>query len=191
MEFYNVPHGTIEKYIDLLRTWNKKVNLISVANENELIERHILDSLQLLDYIKKDDIVYDLGSGAGFPGLMLAYGGISNVNLVESNNKKASFLTVAAAFSPNKVNIHNKNIKLLQTNSCDIITARAIASLDEIFELSSHLATSDTKYLLLKGKNISTEIKKALDNWNFEYIIHESKTSPEGSILEVQQLRRK
>ena len=103
MEFYNVPHGTIEKYIDLLRTWNKKVNLISVANENELIERHILDSLQLLDYIKKDDIVYDLGSGAGFPGLMLAYGGISNVNLVESNNKKASFLTVAAAFSPNKV----------------------------------------------------------------------------------------
>ena len=62
------------------------------------------------DYIKKDDIVYDLGSGAGFPGLMLSYGGIKNVNLIESNSKKASFLTVAAAFSPNKVNIHNKNI---------------------------------------------------------------------------------
>ena len=191
MGFYNVPHGTIEKYIDLLLTWNKKVNLISIRNENELIERHIHDSLQLLDHIKKEDVVFDLGSGAGFPGLMLSYAGIKNINLVESNCKKASFLTVAAALSEDKVKIHNMNIKSLETNSCDIITARGLAELNEIFELSVHLTNSKTKYLLQKGKNIDYEIKKALEKWNFEYILHESKTSSEGYIIEVHNLRLK
>jgi 16S rRNA (guanine527-N7)-methyltransferase len=191
MESYNVPHGTIEKYIELLVSWNKKVNLISPNAKNELIERHILDSLQLLNYIDNDDIVFDIGSGAGFPGLMLSYGGIKNVNLIESNSKKASFLTVSATLSKNKIKIYNQNVKSIEPTTCDIITARAIAPLNEIFELSSHLVTPNTKYFLLKGINITSEIKKALDKWNFEYIIHKSKTSSEGCVLEVQQLRLK
>lgn len=191
MESYNVPHGTIEKYIELLLSWNKKINLISPKNTNELIERHVLDSLQLLNYIDSDDIVYDLGSGAGFPGLMLSFGGIKKVNLIESNSKKASFLTVAATLSNNKIKVYNQNIKSIESTTCDIITARAIAPLKEIFELSSHLVAPKTKYFLLKGINITSEINNALDKWNFEYIIHKSKTSKEGCVLEVQKLRLK
>ncbi len=188
MDQYNVPHGTIEKYIDLLLSWNKKINLISVKDKNELIERHVLDSLQLLDYIKNDQIVFDLGSGAGFPGLMLSYGGIKNTNLIESNSKKANFLTVAATLSSNKISIHNSKIENLNISYCDIITARGLASLENIFNSTKKITSSKTKFFLLKGKNIDIEIKKALDKWNFRYIIHQSKTSAEGCILEVEQL---
>jgi 16S rRNA (guanine527-N7)-methyltransferase len=188
METYNVPHGTIDNYIDLLLNWNKKVNLVSVKDRDELIERHILDSLQLLNFIKKDEVVFDLGSGAGFPGLMLSYGGIESVNIVESNHKKASFLIVAASLSKNKVIIHNSKIEALNINLCDVITARGLASLEEIFASSKNIGNKKTKYFLQKGKNIESEIKKALDKWNFKYIIHQSKTSSEGCILEVEQL---
>ena len=65
---YDVPRGTMEAYINLLFTWNEKINLVSIKNNDELMERHILDSLQLIEYIDKEQVVFDIGSGAGFPG---------------------------------------------------------------------------------------------------------------------------
>lgn len=189
MEYPDVPCGTIDNYLDLLLTWNKKINLISARSREELIERHVLDSLQLMSYINRDDVVFDIGSGAGFPGLMLSYAGIRNVNLVESNHKKASFLTVAAALSSNKILIHNSNSSDLKESNCNVITARGLASLEEIFSATINLVNRKTKYILLKGKNHAVEIKKALDKWNFKYIIHHSKTSKEGFIVEVEHLR--
>ncbi len=188
MSKYNVPCGTIEKYIDMLLIWNKKINLISAKDISELMERHILDSLQLLDYIDENQIVFDIGSGAGFPGLMLSYGGIKSVNLVEVNTKKASFLEVAASLSQNKVIVHNSSVESMKVDYCDIITARGLASLDDIFTVTTNIRNQKTKLFLLKGKNIEKEIKNALDKWNFKYIIHQSKTSSEGCVLEVEQL---
>lgn len=183
-----VPHGTIDKYLDLLLDWNKKVNLVSVKDKEELMERHILDSLQLMDYINVDDVVYDIGSGAGFPGLILSFAGIKKVNLVEKNIKKVSFLTVASVLSGNIVNIHNDLIENLVVDKCDVITARGLASLDEIFAATAHI--KNARYVLLKGKNIENEIKKALFKWNFQYILYQSKTSLDGCVLEVKQLER-
>ena len=189
-EKYNVPRGTIEQYIDLLLSWNIKTNLVSVKDKQELIDRHILDSLQLINYIDKDQVIFDIGSGAGFPGLMLAYAGAKHVNLVEKNGKKASFLITAAVLTDNKVQVHNLSVEKINSNICDVITARGFASLDNIFESTKHMAQEKTKYFLQKGKNIDEEIKNALVKWSFQYILHNSETSAEGCILEVSQLER-
>lgn len=189
-EIYNVPRGTIEKYIELLLVWNKKINLVSISSPDELIKRHIIDSLQLINYIKKNEVVYDIGSGAGFPGLMLSYAGIENVNLVEKINKKANFLIAAASFSPCKVTVHNKAVENIEPEKCDIITARGFASLENILESTQSLNQENTRYILLKGKNIENEIKKALEKWHFKYILIPSRTSEDGYIVELEQVRR-
>ncbi len=188
---YDVPRGTIENYIKLLSIWNEKINLVSIRDEQELIDRHILDSLQLIDYINKDQVVFDIGSGAGFPGLMLSYAGIKKVNLVEKIKKKANFLIIASVLSSNKIEIHNQAVEAIKTDICDVITARAFTGLDNILQLTESITNKNTKYVLLKGKNVEDEIKKALENWNFKYIMHKSKTSEEGCVLILEQLEKK
>lgn len=187
MDYKNVPRGTIDKYMDLLLTWNKKINLVSIMDKQELIDRHVLDSLQLLDYIDESEVVFDIGSGAGFPGLMLSYGGIKEVNLVEKIEKKADFLTVAASLSENKVNVLNRNIKEIRVDFCDVITARGFASLENILSFTKNIAKKNTRYILQKGRNVEEEIKKASEKWSFQYIIHKSETSEDGCILELKQ----
>ena len=183
-----VPRGTIEKYLELLVHWNQKINLISFKSREELIERHVEDSLQLLEYIDKNDVVFDIGSGSGFPGLILSFAGIKEINLVEKNAKKVSFLTVASALSKNIIHVHNNLIENLIIDKCDVITARGLASLEDIFTATSHIKNG--KYILLKGKNIENEIKKALFKWSFQYILYPSKISSDGCILEVKRLKK-
>ncbi len=188
---YNVPHGTIEKYIDLLLVWNQKINLVSIKDKEDLINRHILDSLQLIKYINPEQVVFDIGSGAGFPGLMLSFAGIKEVNLIEKIGKKASFLMVASALSVNKVNVINLAVeKVNDVKSCDVITARGFANLDKIFELTKNITHGNTRYLLQKGKNIDEDLKNALEKWSFEYILHKSETAVDGYILEVRHLKK-
>ena len=186
---FGVPRGTIDNYVKLLLDWNEKINLISVKGREELVDRHILDSLQLMKYIKKDQEVCDVGSGAGFPGLMLSYAGVKKIHLVEKISKKANFLIVAAALSVNEVLVHTSSIENVRINYCDIITSRGFSSLDNIFLATKNIYRSQTKYILQKGKNIEEEIKNALENWDFEYIMHKSDTSEEGCILQVEHLK--
>jgi len=189
-DFDNVPCGTIEKYIELLDKWNKKINLVSFKNQKELVERHIIDSLQLKKHIKEKEIVFDIGSGAGFPGLMLSYSGTKEMHLVEKIEKKANFLLVASCLSLNKIYIHNCDASEIKNIKADIIVARGLTELESIFNITQNLIKEDTKYFLLKGKNVTNEIKKALGKWHFEYIIHPSITSKEGCILEVKHLKQ-
>ncbi len=187
----NVPHGTIDRFIDLLTQWNKKVNLVSNSSINELYDRHIKDSLQLTNFIKEDEIIYDLGSGAGFPGIILSYVGIKEVNLIEKITKKANFLRVASSLSSNKIIIHNCAVEDVKSTKCNVITARGFAELNKIFEISYHLISPVSRFVLLKGKKVEDEIKNALENWQFEYIIEQSQTSEDGKILIVKNLIRK
>lgn len=184
-----VLRGALKHYIDLLLEWNKKMNLVSVKNREELIERHVLDSLQLMEYLDKEEIVYDIGSGAGFPGMVLSYAGMKNMNLVEVNQKKASFLKVASCISPNPVIIHNVSSEMLKNVVCDVIVSRAVASVSDIFNLSKGIYGAKTRYLLQKGKNVKNEIESALKIWNFDYTIYNSKTSLDGCILLVENLK--
>lgn len=185
----NVLRGTIDNYIELLLKWNEKINLISKITKEELIDRHIIDCLQLRKYINEDEIIYDIGSGAGFPGLMLSYAGIKQVHLVEKCRKKTSFLRAASVLSENIVEIHNVKSENLIVDKCNVITARGYTSLENIFASTIHIADAQTKYILLKGRNLEQEINKAFFHWDFKYIIHKSITSDEGHIIEIEQLK--
>jgi 16S rRNA (guanine527-N7)-methyltransferase len=178
------------EYINLLLKWNNTINLISSNTINEVVHRHVIDSLQLLKFIENKDIkIVDLGSGAGFSGIVLSIAGIRKVTLVESNSRKVSFLHQAAKLSKDDVEIVNDRVEEVVGLRCDIVTSRAFASLDKIFTLSQGLEVSN-KYLLHKGEKYQEEIFKAEKHWLFNSKVHDSITSDYGKILEITDVKR-
>lgn len=190
MENDNVLRGTINEYIKLLSKWNEKINLVSNNDLQHLETRHINDSLQLTNYISSNQKLLDIGSGAGFPGLMLSYAGIKEVTLVESNYKKANFLQTASKLSTNKIKIIHNKIEKIPHQEYDIVTCRGFAEINKIFSLTENIHHSKLKFILLKGKNYQEELNNALCIWNFKYIIHPSLTSLDGYILEISDLNK-
>jgi 16S rRNA (guanine527-N7)-methyltransferase len=190
-KFYNITNQEIfnlEKFIEILLQYNQKMNLIGSSTITDIWSRHILDSAQLLQFIKdKNQRIADLGSGAGFPGVILSILGIKNITLIEKSPKKCQFLEKISEISPNKIHIINQNIIDIKNIKFDIITSRAFAPLNKLLKLSKNLTTDKTKYILLKGKNLELEInesKKELKN--HQYQIFNSKTSSEGKIIVIQ-----
>ena len=119
LQFYPVPHETFEKlsaYVDLLLKWNSKINLISKNTVDEVWIRHILDSAQIIKYIEdKSYRVLDVGSGAGLPGIILSILGVENITLVDSDQRKCSFLLEAARLLNLKLKVINDRVE----NICD------------------------------------------------------------------------
>lgn len=182
-------HERLMKYSDLLLKWNSTINLISSSTIHEVLQRHIIDSLQLLKFITNKDIsIVDIGSGAGLPGIILSIAGISKVTLVESNSRKAAFLLQAAKLSKGKVEIVNDRIEDIVDLKCDIVTSRAFADLDKIFTLSQGIDITD-KYLLHKGEKYKEEISKTKKHWLFNSKVHDSITFDCGKILEITDVK--
>ena len=196
----NVSRETIEnlhKYNDLLSEWQEKFNLVSNNSLPEAWNRHFLDSAQLYKYIKKDDIlIYDFGSGAGFPALVLAIiskelNTSARFILIESISKKVSFLnTVINKFNLN-AEVINDRIEKIKTSPADLITARALASLDKLFEYSEKFFKKNTRCLFLKGVSYKLELAEAEKKWSFDYKVYENAISEGGVVLEITNLRRK
>ena len=188
----NVSRETLkalEQYQLLTLKWNKSVNLISPHTENDFWNRHIYDSLQLMRYIKCEDIhLVDAGSGAGFPGIVLSIAGIKNVALIESDVKKSIFLHHASKISNNKIDIINQRLENVALK-CDVFTCRAFAPLQKIFHYGKNI-TVRNKYLLLKGADYHKEISDAQKEWSFCYVAHDSLTSKSGKILEISNVRK-
>ncbi|SPM44790.1 16S rRNA methyltransferase [Orientia tsutsugamushi] len=184
---YNVSRETFNKfkeYYSLLSKWNSTINLVSATTLQNFWQRHIFDSIQLLNYIhNKDIIVTDLGSGAGFPGVVLSISGIKNVILIESDSRKAAFLLQAAQLSDQKIEIINDRIQNLKVK-CDIVTVRALANLSTILSHTKQFTVKD-KYLILKGKNYQHEITQALLHNKFNYRLYKSCTDDSSWILEI------
>lgn len=176
------------EYQKLLLKWNKSINLISPSTSDEIFERHILDSLQLLNFIKNKNVsIIDLGSGAGLPGIILSIAGVKKVTLIESDARKAAFLLQASRLSDEKTEIINDRIENISGLKCDIITSRAFASLEKIFAFAKNIALKD-KYLLHKGATYEQEIADAEKHWLFKSKVHDSITSNYGKILEIVML---
>ncbi|BFD45429.1 MAG: 16S rRNA (guanine(527)-N(7))-methyltransferase RsmG [Rickettsia endosymbiont of Sergentomyia squamirostris] len=186
----NVPReilDALKKYQSLTLKWNKTINLVSCNTEREFWVRHILDSLQLMKYINNQNIhLIDVGSGGGFPGIVLSIAGIKNVTLVESDVRKSIFLLQASKISTNKVNVVNQRIENVKLD-CDILTSRACAQLEKIFVYTQHINVRN-KYLLFKGEQYQKEIEIAKKRWSFCYSMYDSETSNNSKILEISNI---
>jgi 16S rRNA (guanine527-N7)-methyltransferase len=155
----------LQEYVAMLIKWNKSINLIGQSTLPFLWERHILDCLQLLTYIDANDLVLDLGSGAGLPGIVLSIMGIKDVVLIEADERKCAFLRQVSKLSTNNITVLNDRVESLDNLECDVFVARAFGSLDKILLLELNVKK---KFLLLKGQNVHQEIKDAQKKWLFD-----------------------
>jgi 16S rRNA (guanine527-N7)-methyltransferase len=187
----------LDHYHDLLLKWQKTINLVSPATLNNAWERHFEDSQQLIQYIPNHvKTIVDIGSGAGFPGLVIAIERPNiQVHLVESDTRKCAFLrTVSRETSCENVTIHNDRIEnVIDDIDADMISARALASIRQLMIYTKPVWKNgdDITMLLPKGQNFQDEIEDALTKFNFEYTQHKSVTDPHARILIVGKIVQK
>lgn len=189
------PDTQLEHYQALLMQWQKTINLVSPSTLNDVWNRHFADSLQLVDKIPNTvKSICDIGSGAGFPGLVIAMKRPDlHVHLIESDTRKCAFLrTVSRETKTENVHIHNDRIEnIIATIDADFLTSRALASLRQIMRYSEALwqNKSDFQLLLLKGATVQNEIDEALRHYDFDYQTFPSCTDSKGKILTVNNIR--
>jgi 16S rRNA (guanine527-N7)-methyltransferase len=181
----------LKAYADLLRDWNSRHNLVSKDSLDDLWQRHLWDSAQLVPLIPEGArTLADLGSGAGFPGLVLAalLRGRMVVTLYEATAKKCDFLRAAAGRMDVTVEIENSRIEERYGRIFDVIVARACAPLPKLFGYAHNFAGPNTVCLFLKGQNLGAELTEAHKSWKMRTRQIPSQTSPSGVILEVREL---
>ncbi len=168
------------KYIDMLLKWQKKINLISNNTINDLWNRHFLDSLHLYDYVKNKNGIFDIGSGAGFPGMVLSITGIKNITLVESDKRKCIFLNQIKNLYNLDINIISNRVEELEYCNVNCIIGRAFAPLTRFIDLCSNIISKDTEFYLLKGNSVDLEIKELYIKYKFDYKLFKLK---EGFVI--------
>ncbi len=197
--YQHVSRETFKKFeifIEVLLKWQKSVNLISNSTINTIWKRHFLDSAQLYTY--SQDIkgnILDIGSGAGFPGMILAMMGNNNVNLIESDQKKCIFMREVARLTNTKVKIYNCRIEDLDYMKPELIISRALAPLSKLIEyVDNHMNKNieenkaTPKLLFLKGKNYNNEIYDLLKIKKLEIDIFPSITDDFGKVLYIKNI---
>jgi 16S rRNA (guanine527-N7)-methyltransferase len=188
-----VSHETLERvklYVGLLEDWNSRHNLVSQASLAQVWHRHVYDSAQLAPLVPPEaKTLADLGSGAGFPGLVLAMLlPHLKITLFEATHKKAEFLQTVAARLALPVAVRACRIEAAPHEAFDVVTARACAPLPELFAYAQNLTGPRTVCLFLKGQNSAAELTQARKSWKMKLQEHPSKTHPFGVILEIRDL---
>jgi len=183
--------GQLEAYADLLKRWSGRINLVSHNTLGDLWRRHFLDSAQLLPFIpNKARSLVDLGSGAGFPGLVLAILGVPGIELIESDARKGVFLREAARIANASVKIVDSRIETVKPHMADVVTARACAPLDKLLPLAQRFIGPNTLCLFLKGEHAEEELTAARRGWRMSVARHPSRADPRGVILKLEQIIR-
>jgi len=187
----------LEAYAALLRKWQKAINLVSGATLDDLWRRHFLDSAQLLPLLAPTDIgdggITDLGSGAGFPGLVLAILSGRPTHLVESDQRKAAFLGEAARATgcADRVTIHASRIEATKAWTAGTVTARALAELGQLLDWAAPFVGKDTVLLFPKGAKADEELTAAARVWTMVTERRRSVTDSTGLILRLSHLERR
>lgn len=194
-----VSRETTERLIAfeaLFRKWSSAINLASPSTLADLWSRHILDSAQIFPLAPDAKRWLDLGSGGGFPGIVTAcflkeVPGAS-IDLVESAGKKAAFLRTAAGQLTVSARVSSARIEAMwdKIEVPDVVTARALASLNDLFVLAEPWLTGGAKALFQKGRDYQREIDESRVDWSFDLIQHESAIDKASVILEISNLRR-
>jgi len=189
----NVSRETLARlkgYAGLLTDWNVRHNLVAKSTLTDLWHRHFLDSAQLLPLIPENArTLADLGSGAGFPGLVLAAlrPGLE-VTLHEATTKKCAFLRAAADRMGVSVEIHNARLEGLARQPFDVVTARALAPLPLLLGYAHRFTGPNTVCLFLKGQNVGPELTEASKYWSMKASQVQSQTDPSAAIVTVREL---
>ena len=174
-------------------SWNETSNIVSRSTIPDFWKRHILDSAQLIPLANKT-FWTDLGAGGGFPGLVIAcfLKGRGHITLIESKKKKCAFLASAVSEFDLPATVINERIEdVIKTiRPSEMITARAVAPLTSLLELSFPVLKSDTIALFHKGRRAAAELEESRRKWRFDLVIHDSRIEPESSILEISNVRK-
>jgi 16S rRNA (guanine527-N7)-methyltransferase len=181
-------------YAGLLRKWQKAINLVSAATLDDLWRRHFLDSAQLVPLLPAGDgQLLDLGSGAGFPGLILALLSGRPTHLVESDQRKAAFLgeVARATGCAGRVQIHAARVEGLKPWAAPVIAARALADLGQLLDWAAPFVIQDTVCIFPKGAKAEDELTGALRVWKMTVERRRSVTDPTGLILRLSHLERR
>jgi 16S rRNA (guanine527-N7)-methyltransferase len=214
----NVSRETLadlQKYAEVLTAWQAKMNLVGPSTLPDIWRRHFLDSAQLYPLLPDNDRdsarklkIFDLGSGAGFPGLVLAIlarhdkrfegGRPLRVNLIESDRKKAAFLAEAAravGFTPDDtsktaVRIRAQRAEVIEPQIADVVTARALAPLEKLLPWMARFADDKTILLIPKGEQAEAELQSAGKDWKMKIDRVPSRSDARGTILVLRQLAR-
>jgi 16S rRNA (guanine527-N7)-methyltransferase len=185
-----------EIYLETLLKWQKSINLISKSTIDTIWIRHFLDSAQLYYFTKNiSGNILDLGSGAGFPGLILAMMGNKNISVVESDQKKCTFIREVAMLSDTNINIYNSRIEDLNFFKPNLITARALAPLDKLIKyVENYIEKSPSNseklpnMLFLKGKSYKKELLELNKTRNLDYKTYQSITDEFGKIIYINKV---
>ena len=182
---------TLERYAALLRKWQGRINLVGRSSLADLWRRHMLDSAQLLPLLPADArVLVDLGSGAGFPGMVLAILGVPEVHLIESDQRKAVFLRQVSRETSTPVIVHAERIDAVPPFPADVVTARALAPLPELIRLAARFSGPDTVGLFPKGQDLDRELTAVTKTTSMRAEMLPSITDPKGTILRIRGVSR-
>ena len=190
----------LQALVTLLADWNAKMNLVSKNSLAEVWTRHVLDSAQLVAYLPADmRRLTDIGSGAGFPALVLAIllqalNSPAEVVLIESIGKKATYLrTAAQQLELANVRVINDRVEntVFKDVAADVITARAVAALDVLCGYAVKIGGRQTRALFLKGQSYVAELAEAQKHWQFSSHVYPNKYSADGVMIQLWNIRNK
>uniref|UniRef100_UPI0040479CE6 16S rRNA (guanine(527)-N(7))-methyltransferase RsmG n=1 Tax=Yoonia sp. TaxID=2212373 RepID=UPI0040479CE6 len=195
----NVSRETITRltaFAALTTKWTPHINLVARSTLDDLWTRHIVDSAQIFQYAPAGAARWvDVGSGGGFPGIVVAAIAADlrpemQFTLIESDQRKATFLRTAARELQLDIEVIADRVELVAPQNADIISARALSSLHDLFPLILRHLSPDAISILPKGKSYAEEISLARQNWRFELDAHPSMTEPDARILVVKDIAR-
>jgi 16S rRNA (guanine527-N7)-methyltransferase len=194
----DVSRETLERlclYAEMLVKWQKSINLVAQDSLKDLWRRHMLDSAQLQALLPPQMRgLGDMGSGAGFPGLVLAIMGVPNVHLIESDTRKCVFLAQAARAAGLEVGrnpvIHRARLEDVRDLQVDVVTARACAPLTQLLGYAEPLLRADSICLFPKGGRVDEELTEAEKTWRMSVERFPSLSDPSGTILRIRQVAR-
>jgi 16S rRNA (guanine527-N7)-methyltransferase len=182
----------LRRFAELLLRWNATLNLIAARDAGVVWERHIADSLQLVPLMPQSATRgIDLGTGGGFPGLVLAIATGVRFDLIESDRRKASFLRTAVLETAAPASVHCCRIEDAAVSPAPLVTARALAPLPRLLPLAARFLTDDGVCLLLKGAKVEGELAAADQDWTMTVSRVPSQTSADGVVLRLTGLRRR
>ena len=194
LEDVDVPRETMDRltiFVELLLRWNRTINLISRRDEPDIWARHVSDSLQLLPLLPEGlPRAIDLGSGAGFPGLVLSIATNVPFDLIEADQRKAAFLREAARETGALALVHASRIEAAQVIPAQLVTARALAPLSTLVELAVPFLAKDGICLFPKGRETEAELTEAARGWTMRVDRFTSRVDRSGVILRISEVAR-